>query len=253
MSWRSLPLLSAVVLTAAAVLVAAGPAAAAPPGGGGHHGGGGGHSVGTTHTGGVAHTGPVHTGGVAPTGSFRPGGVAVGVHVGGVTHTGSVRPGVAVGIYNRGYGYYPGLYGFGLSTAYYPSYYGGASYYTPSYYDVAPNDYASGQPVGPYRSYYSPMPLDVPPADPSTGAPGDTKAHVRVLVPANAEIWFDGDKTSQTGSVREFVSPPLTPATDFAYEIRARWLENGKVVDQTRTVTVRGGALTVVDFTQPAK
>jgi uncharacterized protein (TIGR03000 family) len=64
---------------------------------------------------------------------------------------------------------------------------------------------------------------------------------VNVSVPADAEIWFDGNKTRQTGPARSFVSPPITPGHDYAYVLKARWLENGKEVTQTRRVIVHAG------------
>ena len=65
-------------------------------------------------------------------------------------------------------------------------------------------------------------------------APADTRAFIQVRVPAAAEIWFDGEKTSQTGSVRDFVSPALQTGRSFTYEIRARWTdEGGKVIEKT--------------------
>ena len=59
-------------------------------------------------------------------------------------------------------------------------------------------------------------------------------------MPADAEIWFEGDKTSQTGTSRTFVSPALQPGRNFTYDIRARWISSeGKNVDQTRQVRVQ--------------
>jgi uncharacterized protein (TIGR03000 family) len=186
-----------------------------------------------------------------------------------VAHAGTVhRGGVSVGHYNGhyhpGYGYYPGLYALGLGLGYaaaYGSYAYPSSYFYPlsyydggalSYYNVGPSSYAALETPIPYRSYYPSMSADVTPPAPTTTVPTDTKAYVRVVVPADAELWFDGEKTAQTGTSREFVSPPLTLGTDYSYEIRARWLENGKPVDQTRSVTVRGGSLTLVNFTHPS-
>src|SRR5260370_27645314 len=61
-------------------------------------------------------------------------------------------------------------------------------------------------------------------------------ALIDVLVPADAEIWFDGAKTVQNGEFRQFVSPPLMPGHDFFYEIKARWMENGKKIARSRRV-----------------
>jgi uncharacterized protein (TIGR03000 family) len=71
--------------------------------------------------------------------------------------------------------------------------------------------------------------------------PGNQAVTVKVSVPADAEIWFDGNKTRQTGPDRSFVSPPITPGRDYSYEVKTRWLDNGTEVIQTRRVTVHAG------------
>jgi uncharacterized protein (TIGR03000 family) len=71
---------------------------------------------------------------------------------------------------------------------------------------------------------------------------------IAVRVPADAEIWFDGKKTSQTGPVRYFETPPLEPGREYSYEIRARWNENGRQVERTRHVTVHPGDRLALNF-----
>jgi uncharacterized protein (TIGR03000 family) len=72
-----------------------------------------------------------------------------------------------------------------------------------------------------------------------------------VRVPADPDVWFNGEPTSMKGEVREFTSPPLTPGSDYRYDIRARWTDAGGAADQTRTVVVRANGRTEVDFTRP--
>jgi uncharacterized protein (TIGR03000 family) len=81
---------------------------------------------------------------------------------------------------------------------------------------------------------------------------GDEPATLEIRVPADAAIWFDGSRSSQTGSDRTFATPPLKPGTAYSYDIRARWTADGAAVEQTRTVTVRAGQRTRVDFLAPA-
>ena len=153
---------------------------------------------------------------------------------------------VAGGGYRGGYGGYHGYYGghyygygpsVGIGIGFYPGFYG---------YDYAP------------AYVYAPPPVVVaapPPAAsdaaPPLPAPADDCARLQVLVPADAEVWFDGNPTATRGEQREFTSPPLPPGRDFRYQIRARWMEAGRVVDQTRTVTVRANARVGVNFSQP--
>jgi uncharacterized protein (TIGR03000 family) len=150
----------------------------------------------------------------------------------------------------RGYGGYGGYWGgfwpgFGLGYASgyrgygygynYPSEYG-AYYYEPSYASVEPSATPS--------YYYSP---------PDTAADVNPNvASIEVRVPVNAEIWFEGEKTSQTGAVRHFQSPELQPGKTFTYDVRARWTDAaGKEVDRTKQVKVQAGARVGVDFSNP--
>jgi len=153
------------------------------------------------------------------------------------------------GYYGGGYGYgnYPsrGYYNYGYAPSYGYSY--APSYgYTPSYsygtnidtYSV-PQYYAA--PASEYSSAY--------PADTTDARREDPNAvTLNVRVPPNAEIWVDGDKTSQKGSLRQFTSPPLTPGQNYNYEVRARWTENGREVNQVRNVPVHAGDRLTVDF-----
>jgi uncharacterized protein (TIGR03000 family) len=73
------------------------------------------------------------------------------------------------------------------------------------------------------------------------------------MVPENAEVQFDGGKTTQTGPVREFVSPPLTPGKVFDYTIVVHYTDaNGKVVTDRRVIHVRANDWFRIDFTRPA-
>jgi uncharacterized protein (TIGR03000 family) len=76
-------------------------------------------------------------------------------------------------------------------------------------------------------------------------------AEITVLVPADAEVFFDGTPTAQKGTQRLYVTPPLVVGKNYAYEIRARWPDGGKALDQTRKVEVTGGARVRVDFLAP--
>ena len=192
----------------------------------GHGGGGGGHGGG--HGGGFSggHGGGMHGGGMHG-GGFHGG----GFHGGGFHH------GYGYGL---GFGYYPGFYG---------GYDGGGGVYldlTPGYGypGVALGDYSP-----PIRYYYDPPAYPQPAVNPPSG--GDNSATVEVVVPANAQVWFDGEPTKQGGERRLFSSPPLDPEKVYHYEVRARWTEGERVVDQTRRVEVRGGKRTGVDFTKP--
>src|SRR5205823_7043840 len=78
-------------------------------------------------------------------------------------------------------------------------------------------------------------------------------AHIRVLVPDNAQVWFDDAPTQQTGSVRIFDTPALEPGRSYTYQVRARWTENGRDVSQTREAKIHPGDSVTVDFTSHAE
>lgn len=88
-------------------------------------------------------------------------------------------------------------------------------------------------------------------AQPAKAPPGQAGAVITVIVPPDAELFFDGAPTTQEGSERRFVSPPVPVEGKYDYDIRARWTEDGKKVEQTRRVSVSGGASVRVDFLSP--
>ena len=136
-----------------------------------------------------------------------------------------VRIGLGIGLpIGSPYPYYSPYYGYG-------PYYGNPVYVQPAPVYVQP---------APAAADASTLP---PPSDPADG-----RARLQVLVPADAEVWLNGNPTTQRGGQRLFESPALAPGRDYQYEVRARWTEDGRAVDQTRIVVVRANARVGVDF-----
>lgn len=73
-------------------------------------------------------------------------------------------------------------------------------------------------------------------------------ATVVVKVPADARIFFDGEPTIQTGSVRTFTTPALSSPGEYVYHLKAEATRNGKVVSRTQRVVVQAGKTIQVDF-----
>ena len=71
----------------------------------------------------------------------------------------------------------------------------------------------------------------------------------RIQVPVQAKIWFDNQPTVQTGTVREFVAPALTPGREYSYTVRAAWREGDREVARERAVFFRAGDPVNIDFT----
>jgi uncharacterized protein (TIGR03000 family) len=79
--------------------------------------------------------------------------------------------------------------------------------------------------------------------DPAQGRP----ATIQMIVPAEAQITFDGTPTSSRGTLRTFVSPPLAPGKQYHYyNVRVRSMANGQKLDETICICVReGDAITI--------
>jgi len=165
------------------------------------------------------------------------------------------RPGIGFGIgLGTGLGLGYGLGGYGYRGGYgyggYSSGYGG-SYYAPSTTYVPSTTY-----IEPSATYVDPGYPQVAgaAADSSRDSlyyapePVDNTARLRILVPADAKVWVGGQETGQHGQEREFGSPPLTPGKSYTYEVKARWMQNGEPVEQTRKVKVMANRTTTVDF-----
>jgi len=202
-------------------------------------------------------------------GGFHGGG---GGYHGGGYHGGGYGRGFGYGGYGRGFGYggygYGGWGGFGGYYPYYGGYWGGYGggyypyydsgyyapstyYYAPSYYTTPYSYFGNTAPVTTYtpQVYQPNNPSDT--ANPAS-ATSSTTATVQVVLPSpTAEVWFGDHKTSQLGTTRHFVSPPLTLGQTYTYEIRATWMVNGQPVTQTRSVRVEAGKTATVDFSQP--
>jgi len=145
-----------------------------------------------------------------------------GYHGGGFNHLGY---GIGIGFYP---GYRPG-YGNGYSG------YGVSPIYTTNYTQIVD----PGQTAIIRQLSYTPEP----------SAP-DNKAHIHVLLPADAALWFDGEATTKTGLERDFVSPELAPDKAFTYELKARWMQGGVPVEKTLKVKVRRNTTSVADFNE---
>jgi uncharacterized protein (TIGR03000 family) len=118
-------------------------------------------------------------------------------------------------------------------------YYGPYTYRTPSLYRYTHYDW-----------YYASSPTIPPKVERPQPEP---TAHITIKTLADAEIWFDGTKMTETGPVRQFYSPPLKRGLDYSYEIRSRWRQDGRTITQTREVFVSAGSHITVDFTNPER
>jgi uncharacterized protein (TIGR03000 family) len=151
------------------------------------------------------------------------------------------------------YGYYPGI---GIGIGIYPGYY-------PAYVPVAPAPVVlTPEPVVAIPAAPAvavPLPPDDPPAAsqlatrPNLDAPppvrvASNKARIRVLIPADAMLWFDGEITVPTGPEREFLTPELPTDRPYTYQLKAKWAQGGQPVERTLDIKVRRNETTTADF-----
>jgi uncharacterized protein (TIGR03000 family) len=73
-------------------------------------------------------------------------------------------------------------------------------------------------------------------------------ARVEVVLPANADVWFNGQKDPGTDTRRAYVSPTLEASETFPYRVVVVWGEGNRVERQGE---LGGGTTAVIDFTQP--
>jgi uncharacterized protein (TIGR03000 family) len=91
-----------------------------------------------------------------------------------------------------------------------------------------------------------------PPAEELPPPTPDGSAHLRLLVPENAEVTVEGRKTVTTGSVRDFVSPRLAPGKSMVYSIVVRYSDaSGKPIEETHSIRVRANDRLNIDCTKP--
>jgi uncharacterized protein (TIGR03000 family) len=74
----------------------------------------------------------------------------------------------------------------------------------------------------------------------------DAPVVITMLVPSDAQVWFNGTKTTQTGSQRRFYSPPLTAGRTYSYEIRI--FSDSQDLIEKRTLQVRSGDRITLDL-----
>jgi uncharacterized protein (TIGR03000 family) len=140
---------------------------------------------------------------------------------------------------NQGHGNYPGGPGFIPGYGYYPG--------------SGPNHYpwldGPGTPFD-RRKIVGESPPGTPVGECSALSAADLRdtALVIVKLPDEAELWFDGSKTAQSGSYRTFRTPPLPSGQAQSYSVQVRWRIKDAVLSRSETVEVAPGGVFMVDF-----
>jgi uncharacterized protein (TIGR03000 family) len=107
--------------------------------------------------------------------------------------------------------------------------------------------YSPGVPMMPVDPSMAP-PAGAPEAAPApTPAPGTSTSNTRadgllaVSVPQDAKIFVNGQATSSTGDMRQYVSRDLQSGYNYSYEVRAEVVRDGRTVEQVKKVDLRAG------------
>jgi uncharacterized protein (TIGR03000 family) len=83
----------------------------------------------------------------------------------------------------------------------------------------------------------------------------DDKARLHVALPTDAELWLNGERMQRTGAERDFITPQLQKGQTYAYQLKARWTQDGRPVEETIDVKVCANKTTNVRLgtSSPAK
>ena len=111
-------------------------------------------------------------------------------------------------------------------------------------------------PVQSGKYYSAPVEGNVVPAAPETppapAAAGQTRpagdATLTVNVPSDARVFVNGVKTTSVGSERSYISRGLQSGYDYTYEVRAEIERDGKIVEETKKVSLMAGRTARVAF-----
>jgi uncharacterized protein (TIGR03000 family) len=66
-------------------------------------------------------------------------------------------------------------------------------------------------------------------------------------LPADAQLWFDGKATTETGTARVFALA-VPPDRSEMHEVKVRWSEAGRTVNRSRRVSVQAGERVNLSF-----
>jgi uncharacterized protein (TIGR03000 family) len=129
---------------------------------------------------------------------------------------------------------------------------GGTYYYSPGV-PMTPVDPSVAPPAGiPPAGTVPPAPA---PATPLPGTP-TSSAHadglLAVNVPEDAKVFVNGQPTTSTGEVRQYISRDLQSGYNYSYEVRAEVVRDGRTIDQVKKVDLRAGATANLAFDFPS-
>jgi uncharacterized protein (TIGR03000 family) len=81
-----------------------------------------------------------------------------------------------------------------------------------------------------------------------TSVQPEQPARIDVEVPGQAKVFCDGIKTNLTGTLRQFITPALSPGREYSYLLRAEWKEGERTVSRDKRVAFHAGDRVTVSF-----
>jgi uncharacterized protein (TIGR03000 family) len=159
---------------------------------------------------------------------------------------------------SSGYGYWGGSpYASHLCGGCYGCYGGYACYGLP-FPGGAPVPYPGG------TTYFGPgmtNPIPPPGLTPAPGTPApevtpapkadkneQTRAKVRIEIPADAKLYVDGVLMKTGSALRMFRTPELTPDQTYSYELKAVLVRDGQTFTDSQQIHVRPGSVASASF-----
>jgi uncharacterized protein (TIGR03000 family) len=157
-----------------------------------------------------------------------------------------------------GNAYMPGCYGGGfggMACAGGPGCYGGYSGYgvpAPGGTIIGPAPGAPGAPGAPSAAPATPLspsgpgPEQTP--EPRKKGEQQTRAKVRIEIPADAKLYVDGIQMKTGSSVRLFQTPDLSPNQTYYYDLKAEIVRNNQTFTESQQIMVRPGETASASF-----
>jgi uncharacterized protein (TIGR03000 family) len=96
-------------------------------------------------------------------------------------------------------------------------------------------------PAAPVMPGPAPAAPAIPPK-PTTGISRTDAGTLTIWVPEGAKVYVNGQLTKSTGNYRQFISYGLKPGFNYNYEVRAELVLDGRVVEQSRSITLTAGS-----------
>jgi uncharacterized protein (TIGR03000 family) len=87
--------------------------------------------------------------------------------------------------------------------------------------------------------------------DAGYASPPSNASFIICVPDPNADVWFQNYKTQQKGLVRQYESDTLNPDQTYTFHLKARWIQNGQLVEAQRDVRARASQRVTIVFSPP--